>query len=275
MKGAPTTVNDTKKVNETIHYRFADGTTAKPDVVKTVTLSRTGSKDAMTGEITWGAWSTGVFPDVESPELVGYTADQTVVAGSPATTDREVTVKYYKNAPTTVTDTKTVTETIHYKFADGTEAHPDETQTVTLTRTGSKDVATGEITWGAWSTASFTAVPSPELTGYTADQTIVTEMPATDDLDITVTYVKNKEVEPNISEQSKPAIPIMGQGSKSQISRKNDLVNGVVTKSNSQKSNAKLPQTGNDDESLGVLGLAIVGLTSLLGFESDQKKHMY
>ena len=275
LKGAPATFTDIKKVNETIHYRFADGTTAKPDVVKTVTLSRTGSKDAMTGEITWGAWSTGVFPDVESPELVGYTADQTVVAGSPATNNREVTVTYYKNAPTTVTGTKKVTETIHYKFADGTKAYPDKTQTVTLIRTGSKDAATGDITWGIWSTASFSAVLSPELAGYTADQTIVAETLATDDLDITVTYVKNKEVEANALEQSKPATPTMGRDSKSQILRKNDLANGVVTKSAPQKSNAKLPQTGNDDESLGVLGLAIVGLTSLLGFESDQKKHPY
>ncbi|MDU1021405.1 MAG: YSIRK-type signal peptide-containing protein, partial [Lactobacillus paragasseri] len=48
----------------------------------------------------------------------------------------------HKTAP--VKDTKTVTETVHYVYEDGTKAHDDVQKEVTFTKTGTKDLVTGE-----------------------------------------------------------------------------------------------------------------------------------
>ncbi len=49
---------------------------------------------------------------------------------------------------------------------DGT--NQDKTQKVTFTRTGTKDLVTGHITWSAWSPAQeFEAYTVPVVPGYT------------------------------------------------------------------------------------------------------------
>ncbi|WP_427860482.1 mucin-binding protein, partial [Liquorilactobacillus sicerae] len=73
---------ETKTVNETIHYIYKDGSKAADDYVATpVEFTRTVSTDAVTGEKTYGAWSADqTFGAVTSPELKGYTPDQTAIA---------------------------------------------------------------------------------------------------------------------------------------------------------------------------------------------------
>ncbi|WP_416274327.1 mucin-binding protein [Lactiplantibacillus plantarum] len=52
------------------------------------------------------------------------------------------------------TESKTVNETIHYVYTDGTIAHDDYVaQPITFTRTVSTDAVTGEKTYGGWSAA--------------------------------------------------------------------------------------------------------------------------
>lgn len=100
------TVNDSKKVTETIHYVFTDGTSAATDYQATpVTFSRTGQKDMVTNETNWNAWEPdqATFPAVTSPTVDGYTPDQAEVAAKTvkATDDTNevlVVVKYTKNA---------------------------------------------------------------------------------------------------------------------------------------------------------------------------------
>ncbi|WP_317848225.1 mucin-binding protein, partial [Leuconostoc carnosum] len=77
-----------------------------------------------------------------------------------------------KPAPTITTEKKTVNETIHYVYKDGTTAHDDYVaKPVEFTREVSTDAVTGEKTYGSWSAdQSFAAVTSPELKGYTADK---------------------------------------------------------------------------------------------------------
>ncbi len=50
--------------------------------------------------------------------------------------------------------TKTLTETVHYKYANGTKAAEDQTAQVTFTRNGVLDDVTGIVAWGKWNEAS-------------------------------------------------------------------------------------------------------------------------
>ncbi len=202
-KQAATEVSETKEVTRTIKYVYADGTQAAKPVVETKTFTRTGAKDAVTDEITWNEWSQAQeFEAVPSPELKGYTADKTEVAAQSVTADSantEVTVTYTKQAATEVSETKEVTRTIKYVYADGTQAAKPVVETKTFTRTGAKDAVTDEITWNEWSQAQeFEAVPSPELKGYTADKTEVAAQSVTADsanTEVTVTYTKQAATE--------------------------------------------------------------------------------
>ena len=68
-----------KDVNQVIHYIYEDGTTAHEDYNgKTLHFVQTGTKDLVTGEITWdGEWTeTQAFVTVVSPVIEGYTADR-------------------------------------------------------------------------------------------------------------------------------------------------------------------------------------------------------
>ena len=108
----------------------------------------------------------GAAYSVQSPVIDGYTADQTVVAGTMGTADITVTVTYTENAPVTHT------LTIHYVYAE-TNAQAAADYTATL--------AAGE---------SY-SVASPVIAGYTADQaTVAGTMPA-QDVEVTVRYTAN------------------------------------------------------------------------------------
>ena len=108
----------------------------------------------------------GAAYSVPSPVIDGYTADQTVVAGTMGTADITVTVTYTENAPVTHT------LTIHYVYAE-TNAQAAADYTATL--------AAGE---------SY-SVASPVIAGYTADQaTVAGTMPA-QDVEVTVRYTAN------------------------------------------------------------------------------------
>ncbi|MDT7017539.1 mucin-binding protein [Latilactobacillus curvatus] len=200
-KDAPTVTTESKTVNETIHYIYKDGSKAVDDhVAKPVEFTRQVSTDAVTGEKTYGAWSADQsFDAVTSPELKGYTADKAQIDKQTVTGDSkdlEFTVTYTKNAPTITTEKKTVNETIHYVYKDGSKAVDDHVaKPVEFTRQVSTDAVTEEKTYGAWSAdQSFDAVTSPELKGYTADKAQIDKQTVTGDskdLEFTVTYTKN------------------------------------------------------------------------------------
>lgn len=71
-----TPVNDTKTINETVHYIYEDGKTASPDVIGTpVVFTRDGQRDEVTKEDKWNDWTSEKdnFDEVKSPEIAGYT----------------------------------------------------------------------------------------------------------------------------------------------------------------------------------------------------------
>ena len=205
-KNAGTIVKDTQNVTRTINYVYENGKQAGDSVKQVVKLTRTGVKDAVSGDITWNDWSTGQFEKVASPKLHGYTADKDSVASQAATNGENpvVTVTYSKNAPEKVTDQKLLSQTIRYQFSNGVPAHENHVQTVLVKRTGEKDAVSGEITWGPWDDVSFKAVKSPEIDGYEPDVKEVDAVRAVGniDTDLTVTYHKVKDESATKGDQS-------------------------------------------------------------------------
>ncbi|WP_259321217.1 mucin-binding protein [Weissella confusa] len=93
---------------------------------------------------------------------------------------------------------ESVTQTIMYKYANGSPAADDATDTVTFSRTATVDVVTGAVTYGDWvatnADTSFDAVDSPMITGYVADKQTVAAVTGigAKDADTTVNVVYNK-----------------------------------------------------------------------------------
>jgi LPXTG-motif cell wall-anchored protein len=269
-KNAPTITTESKTINETIHYVYKDGSKAADDyVAKPVEFTRQVSTDAVTGEKTYGNWSADQsFDAVTSPELKGYTADkaqidkQTVNGDSK---DLEFTVTYTKNAPTITTEKKTVNETIHYVYKDGSKAADDYVaKPVEFTRQVSTDAVTGEKTYGNWSAdQSFDAVTSPELKGYTADKAQIDKQTVngdSKDLEFTVTYTKNA---PTITTDLKHQLT-PGNPSQPSYATNNGAVNSP-----------ELPQTGESNsqsQTMSFIGILLAMFGSLLGFLGIKKR---
>ncbi|WP_242363877.1 mucin-binding protein [Limosilactobacillus antri] len=89
LKHRTSSANESRTVTETVHYQYADGTTAKPDRVQAVTFTRTKLHDLVTNTDT-GAWSQDgqhTFAEVASPVIAGYLPDQPRVAPVAVTPD--------------------------------------------------------------------------------------------------------------------------------------------------------------------------------------------
>ncbi|MEO5288322.1 mucin-binding protein [Limosilactobacillus allomucosae] len=255
----------TKTLTETVHYKYANGTTAAKDQTAQVTFTRNGVLDDVTGIVAWGKWNEASqsYKALTSPTIAGYTPSETVVkrsSNSDAEQGPTVTVIYTADAqkvhvqyidgetdqllrqddlegytdetiPYSTAEgikkfegdgyelfkdnfpagekfdnddandqtytvvfkhhrenvdpnhssadgtkgTKTLTETVHYKYANGAKAAEDQTAQVTFTRNGVLDDVTGIVAWGKWNEASqsYKALTSPTIAGYTPSETVV------------------------------------------------------------------------------------------------------
>lgn len=91
-----------KTVIRTIKVTTPDG--QQNTITQTAKLSRTATVDEVTGEVTYGKWSTGQWDAYKVPTVDGYTATQTEVATISVdehTTDQTVNVSYAPNKQTT------------------------------------------------------------------------------------------------------------------------------------------------------------------------------
>ena len=172
-----------KDVNQVIHYNYEDGTTAHEDYNgKTLHFVQTGTKDLVTGEITWDGWTpVQSFEMVKSPEIENYVPDRLEVGpyeiivtndNYGTNLDKEDLVVYKAQIKETSRD-KVVTQVIHYVYEDGSTAKPDHVSVnLVFTQTGVKNMVTGEEIWdGEWTkTQTFVTVVSPVIEGYTADR---------------------------------------------------------------------------------------------------------
>lgn len=170
-------------VNQVIHYIYEDGTTAHEDYNgKTLHFVQTGTKDLVTGKITWDEWTpVQSFEMVKSPEIENYVTDRLEVGPyNIIVTDDDygknidkVDWVVYKAQIKETSRDKVVTQVIHYVYEDGSTAKPDHVSVnLVFTQTGVKNMVTGEEIWdGEWTkTQTFVTVVSPVIEGYTADR---------------------------------------------------------------------------------------------------------
>ncbi|WP_172993138.1 mucin-binding protein [Lactobacillus helveticus] len=83
-----------KTITRTINVTDPEGTTKKTD--QTATVYRNAVVDEVTGEVTYGDWSTGNWGSFTTPAIAGYTPTISSVATKPVTvgTDPEI-IKHY------------------------------------------------------------------------------------------------------------------------------------------------------------------------------------
>ncbi|WP_268869695.1 KxYKxGKxW signal peptide domain-containing protein (plasmid) [Paucilactobacillus suebicus] len=142
---------------------------------------------------------------IQNYESEGYSLVSDDYPSDGVVYDEDGTVKSYvvhlTHSTSETTENKSVNETIHYVYSDGSEAYSDYTATpVEFTRTVTTDNVTGEKVYGDWTAvdgSSFSSVTSPTITGYTPDKGQVDGVnnvtADTADIVDTVTYTANKE----------------------------------------------------------------------------------
>lgn len=255
-------INEKVTVNETIHYVYEDGSKAHNDYQATpLVFTKTGTKDLVTGEekATWT--KSQKFAEVASPEIPGYTPDQAVVpAVEVAHGDNDVvrTVTYSKNIepqePTTPTD------------------NPD-TPT---------DIPDNPVTPKAPEEPQQPATPddNPDVVRPHSDNSPQKKQ---DSKQTNKTTEVNKTVKRSSTVKPKATATTKRNGTKVQLATKDAskqsnpkaVVNSTsttVVNNKGEKKAETLPQTGEKDNKLGILGLLTLSLASLFGFSEKKKK---
>lgn len=215
-------------------------------------------------------------------------------------------VVYVKNSdpkptpqPETVKDSRTVTETIHYVYQDGTKAANDETQQITFTRTGSK--TSKSTTWNDWIPAegTFNEVVSPEIKDYTPNIKTVNEIkiaPEDNNIEKTVIYTKNSTPTPGTKPTPTPQptstptpapqpVPVSEPqpqltpksapqpGTSNPSSKSDTLVEPQPESQLVQTENRQLQQTGSE-QAKGLMALGIASLLTSFGLGMKKKKNI-
>ncbi|MCH8626181.1 mucin-binding protein, partial [Lactiplantibacillus plantarum] len=167
---------------------------------------------------------------------------------------------------TQTTESKTINETIHYVYKDGTTAHDDYVaKPVEFTREVSTDAVTGEKTYGSWSAdQSFAAVTSPAIKGYTPDQAEIGSQTVSgdaSDLDFTVVYTKDAPTKP--VDPSQPTTPIKPINPSQSTTPAKPVQAGQAAATNFV--DQRLPQTDETDQRhMTLSGLLLLAMSSLL-----------
>ena len=149
-------VSDSDTVTRTINTTDPDGKVAT--IKQTATITRTGTKDLVTGMTNWNNWSTASLPSYEVPTFAGYTPSQTTVGAIRVghnTNNSEVNVIYkaneqsvniiYKDGDKTVKTDKISGHTgdkvdTNIQVPDGYEVNGDIPKNITFNANGHADI---------------------------------------------------------------------------------------------------------------------------------------
>lgn len=245
-------INEKVTVNETIHYVYEDGSKAHDDYQATpLVFTKTGTKDLVTGEekATWT--KSQKFAEVASPEIPGYTPDQAVVpAVEVAHGDNDVvrTVTYSKNIepqePTTPTDNPVTPKAPEEPQQPAT---PDDNPDVVRPHSGNspqkkRDSKQTNKTTEVNKTVKRSSTVKPKATATTKRNGTKVQLATKD-----------------ASKQSNPKAVV-------------NSTSTTVVNNKGEKKAETLPQTGEKDNKLGILGLLTLSLASLFGFSEKKKK---
>lgn len=242
---------------------------------------------------------------------------------------------HLKHGTVDVTRSKTINETIHYVYSDGTKAHDDYVVSKKFIDHGIQDKVTGATAWdNKYSPAEdmFAAVKSPSIPGYVPSKDSISEQKvnaSSKDLAFTVVYTPESSNEPYVpsepvqpeqpttQEQSQPTMPKVDDEQKNPVSK--DKITKTKTKVTRLSSKSKegkhpentaivstakdkkvsqgkvenkpemlerkkhqaevqvrekqLPETGEDKQELGLVGLALASVAGMLGYSIRKKEN--
>lgn len=280
-------VQETKDVHQTIYYVYADGQTAgRPELPPTdeqvlqfehTVVRNPWNNAVIPGTDIWGAPQK--FTVLQTPEIAGFVPDLLQAGSGDDIThdshDLEFTVQY---APViTETSDKTVTRTIHYRYADGqTAGRPtlpaDNVEQRTFIHTVVRNPWTKEVISDKWTPAQESpTVVSPTIKGFTPDRSEIAAEQVnydSDDLNYVVTYVPDKQPDQPTPEHpgDNGGVDLPEQEGRPAVRPgQQPEVNG-----HSQRGQ-RLPQTGNHQTALVGLGLLTVGLAGMLGLRNKRR----
>ncbi|WP_235806507.1 mucin-binding protein [Fructilactobacillus fructivorans] len=144
-------VSDQATGQKKIRYVDQDGNKVASSKTITAHFTRTGTRDVKTGDITWGDWtSDDTHYDVASPEIDNMTPDKSQVSGTITMNENDSENVVYTDNTEQVNDETTGQKTINYVDHDGNEVAPSKTVIAHFTRTGTKNMRTGNVTWNDW-----------------------------------------------------------------------------------------------------------------------------
>ena len=255
-------INEKVTVNETIHYVYEDGSKAHDDYQATpLVFTKIGTKDLVTGEekATWT--KSQKFAEVASPEIPGYTPDQAVVpAVEVAHGDNDVvrTATYSKNI------------------------EPQEPTTPTDNPVTPTDIPDNPVTPKAPEEPQQPATPDDNL-DVVRPHSDNSPQKKQDSKQTNKTTEVNKTVKRSSTVKPKATATTKRNGTKVQLATKDAskqsnpkaVVNSTsttVVNNKGEKKAETLPQTGEKDNKLGILGLLTLSLASLFGFSEKKKK---
>ncbi len=205
----PSEVVTQENIVKDVHYT-AQNTAQTQKVTYTVVDETTGQTLENQVELTTGE-SGATLPAAAQTKydriVKGYTDKGYELVSKddlPAQFDKDSSVDqnvvvHLKHKVTTSSEIKTVKETIHYVYQNGSEARSSYGTSLSFTREVKTDEVTKLSTKGSWSpvTGTFAAVTSPMITGYTADKPIVAAVDGitgdSEDIVETVVYKANQE----------------------------------------------------------------------------------
>jgi len=276
---------ETKDITRTIIVHTPNESDQK--VIQTATLTREVILDATTGEIkSVGEWSTAKWGTYSAPEFKGYTPDKAQIDETAVNKDTQnttVEISYRANE-ISKQESKDITRTIIVHTPNGT----DQTviQKATLTRKVILYVPTGEIkSVGEWNPAKWERYSAPEFKGYTPDKAQIDETAVNKDTQNTtveISYTANETPEQPDHSKDKdqgqnPQTPDSNENGKHHLSTgENTESSGSTTKTKApataNKVTKNLPQTGEKENKLGLLGIVLASL-GVFGLGWKKREH--
>ena len=236
-------------------------------VKQTAKLTRTADVDEVTGEVTYGKWTTGTWSSYTVPTVAGYNPSQAMVAEVTVdanTSDHAVKITYTADSHTTH---------INYVDKDGNVVHATTVAgTTDQTVKVPNEVPTGwkvtgesvpiELTFGPDGHADVTVtVDHPHVT-VTPDQPREndTKLPNTISKSTQSTQTASQNISIRTSQTSTPQTT-------------NDVHERQLPQATNDDHESQLPQTGNkSDSKLELIGLIGIAFAGLFGFGTRRKK---
>ncbi len=246
-----------KTITRTIKYVYADGTKAKDDVVQTLRFRGTAVIDKVTGEIIildengrkvsdgikWTALDGTTFVQVISPEIAGYTADKKEI-GSVENVD---------------SDTEDITETVVYSKNSEKPVEP-----------GKPEEPEKPVEPGKPEEPEQPVEPGKPEEPVEPDKPEEPEAPVESEQPEVSEKQPTETTEPDKSDADTLPDNISIDNTAKNVSTVEHNEPGKVEAATTNE--ASLPQTGHKHANVGIIGLGLATIASILGLAGTRKR---